>query len=148
MVIQAHGGLVFQFIGDEIEAVFGIPLAASSNHEIRAVEAALAMRNRLDKINKRLASEGLQILKHGIGIHTGQVLAASIGSSDRKIYAIIGSAVNIASRIQNLNKRFGTDILISKEVADGVGTLFKLQQMPQTIVQGISNPVAVMAIDA
>ena len=81
-----------RYVDQRIRAVFGIPLP-SANHEIQAVRAALAMRKRLEVVNQRLSSQGLQPLQHGIGIHTGQVLAASIGSPDRQSYAIIGDTV-------------------------------------------------------
>ena len=96
--IHEHSGLVLQFIGDEIEAVFGAPLSLE-NHAAKAVQAALEMRARLDAVNDRLKKQGHAALRHGIGIHTGQVVAANIGSPDRLSYALVGDTVNLASRI-------------------------------------------------
>ena len=111
--IRAHGGLVLQYIGDEIEAVFGAPLH-TPDHADRALAAALEMRRRLAELNRRRADAGQPPLRNGIGIHTGSVLAGNIGSAERLTYALVGDAVNLASRIQGLNKELGTEILLSE----------------------------------
>jgi adenylate cyclase len=110
--IRGHNGIVLQYIGDEIEAVFGHPIR-EPDHALAAVEAALEMRERLGRLNREREALGEESVRHGIGIHTGEVLAGSVGSPDRLVYAMVGDTVNAASRIQNLNKQFGTDILIS-----------------------------------
>ncbi|RJR27706.1 MAG: adenylate/guanylate cyclase domain-containing protein [Desulfobacteraceae bacterium] len=110
--IRANKGIVLQYIGDEIEAVFGAPFDLP-DHPDRAVAAALEMRGRLQRLNDKKTSLGLPGIRHGIGIHTGEVLAGSVGSRDRLVYAMVGDTVNTASRIQTLNKEYGTDILIS-----------------------------------
>ena len=97
--IRLHGGLVLQYIGDEIEAVFGAPVA-EPRHAMRAVQAALEMRQRLEAWNVEREAMGRPVFRHGIGIHTGPVLAAAIGSPDRLSYALVGDAVNLASRLQ------------------------------------------------
>ncbi|MBU2627911.1 MAG: adenylate/guanylate cyclase domain-containing protein, partial [Proteobacteria bacterium] len=143
--IKLHGGLILQFIGDEIEAVFGAPIH-EKGHVISAVNAALEMRKQLEKINKIHAKEGHASLSHGIGIHTGQVLAANIGSSDRTAYSLIGDTVNTASRIQDLNKEFGTDILVSAEVAEHLGQEITLHPLPELVLKGKTKPVKVFSI--
>jgi class 3 adenylate cyclase len=110
--IRAHGGLVLQYIGDEIEAVFGAPVARGEHAE-QAMGAALEMRRRLAAWNRARAEAGKPPLRHGIGVHTGSVLAGSIGSRDRLAYALVGDAVNLASRLQALTKELGGDILVS-----------------------------------
>ena len=110
--IRAHGGLILQFIGDEIEAVFGAPLS-DPHHADRAVGAALEMQARLDTWNAARRTQGQHELRHGIGIHSGTVVAGNIGSQQRMSYALVGDAVNVASRIESLNKQFGSEILVS-----------------------------------
>jgi adenylate cyclase len=110
--IRQHGGLVLQFIGDEIEAVFGAPVAESA-HALQAVRAADEMRRRLGAWNAARERAGRPPLRHGIGIHTGTVVAANIGSAERLSYALVGDAVNLASRIQSLTKDAGCDVLLS-----------------------------------
>jgi len=143
--VQAQQGLVLQFIGDEIEAVFGAPLSLT-NHAERAVAAALDMRGRLNGLNRRLMEQGQMPLRHGIGIHTGTVLAGNIGSSDRLSYALVGDAVNLASRIQDLNKQFKSDILISVATYKALRQAPDIKKMPAVTVKGKSRPVEVYAV--
>jgi adenylate cyclase len=140
--IRAHRGLVLQYIGDEIEAVFGAPLRAA-DHADRALAAALEMRRRLAALNARRADTGRPPLRNGIGIHTGTVLAGNIGSAERVSYALVGDAVNLASRIQGLNKDLGTDILISGATRDRLTGEAALEALPAVRVKGKSVEVSV-----
>jgi len=140
--IGQNKGLVLQFIGDEIEAVFGAPLPLE-DHPTHAVRAALAMQERLVVVNEKLKQQGYGPLRHGIGIHTGTVVAANIGSEDRLSYAMVGDTVNLASRIQSLNKEFGTDLLISATTVDLLADSIAVEKLPATTVKGKSNPVEI-----
>jgi adenylate cyclase len=113
-VIRDNGGVVLQFIGDEIEAVFGAP-EPDENHADHALAAALAMRAALKQFNTRRREQGAVEIRHGIGIHSGNVLAGNVGSERRKTYSMLGDTVNLASRLQTLNKTLATNILISGE---------------------------------
>ena len=143
--IKEHKGLVLQYIGDEIEAVFGAPVTVL-DHRSLAVEAAISMRSKLKTVNQRLAQEGYKLLKHGIGIHTGEVLAGNIGAKDRLSYSLIGDTVNVASRIQGLNKRFGTDILISAETKAGLDADIPVQKLPSTAIKGKAEKVDIFEV--
>ena len=138
--IGQNHGLVLQFIGDEIEAVFGAPLPLE-NHPTHAVRAALAMRERLVVVNENLKQQGYGPLRHGIGIHTGDVVAANIGSEDRLSYAMVGDTVNVASRIQGLNKELGTDFLISATTVEKLVDNIEVEKLPATTVKGKRDPV-------
>ena len=140
--IRSERGLVLQFIGDEIEAVFGAPLHAA-DHADRALAAALEMRARLQRLNARRATAGKPPLRNGIGIHTGTVLAGSIGSADRSSYALVGDAVNLASRIQGLNKELGTEILVSEATRTHLRGEARLSSLPAVRVKGKSVEVSV-----
>jgi adenylate cyclase len=140
--IRAHRGLVLQYIGDEIEAVFGAPLRAA-DHADRALAAALEMRRRLAALNARRATAGKPPLSNGIGIHTGTVLAGNIGSAERLTYALVGDAVNLASRIQGLNRDLGTDILISEATRNRLTAAAALEALPAVRVKGKSAEVSV-----
>ena len=147
--IRAHRGLVLQFIGDEIEAVFGAPVS-DPRHAEAAVRAALEMRRRLAAWNDARRAAGKAALRHGIGIHTGTVLAGNIGSSERLSYALVGDAVNLASRIQSLNKDFSTDVLVSgvtRSLLDGkIEPAFELRPLPSVKVKGKTTEVEVYAL--
>jgi adenylate cyclase len=148
-VIQEQAGLVLQFIGDEIYAVFGAPVFLS-DHAVRAFRAGLEMNHRLKKLNTDLREKGWPILQHGIGIHTGEALAANIGSPDRLSYLLVGDTVNLASRLQSLTKEVGTEMIISDATrarlteAELVGT--ELRQLPSTQVKGKSYPIGIFAV--
>ncbi len=138
--IRNHGGLVVQFVGDEIEAVFGAPLS-TPKHARLALNAAIEMRLKMKEINAELASEGLPPLRHGVGIHSGPVLAGNIGSPDRLSYALVGSTVNMASRIQEVNKTMGTDILISEQTRNMLANQYNLSKLGPVSVKGFSDPI-------
>jgi adenylate cyclase len=143
--VQANDGLVLQYIGDEIEAVFGAPLHRDG-HPAMAVQAALQMRGHLDELNRDLLSEGHMPLSHGIGIHTGSILAASIGSPNRLSYAMIGDTVNLAARLQGLNKITGTEILVSAATYERIGKDCGFRALPPVSIKGKTEEIAVYGI--
>jgi class 3 adenylate cyclase len=120
--IQAEGGLILQFLGDEIYAVFGAPMSRD-DHPVRAFRAALEMSRRLMSLNRDFVTQGKPGLKHGIGLHTGHVVAANIGSPDRLSYLLVGDTVNLASRLQGLTKEHGIEIILSQDT---------LSRLPET----------------
>lgn len=115
--IHEHSGLILQFMGDEIYAVFGAPVY-SSNHPCLAFDAAISMRTKLFALNESFTRKGWPKLSHGIGIHTGNVVAANIGSPDRLSYLLVGDTVNIASRLQSLTRKLDAHIIISSQTYD------------------------------
>jgi adenylate cyclase len=127
--------------------VFGAPLA-DPKHPEAAVRAAIEMRSRLDAWNRKRAAAGKQSLRHGIGIHTGTVIAGNIGSSERMSYALVGDSVNLTSRIQSLNKEFGTEILVSgvtkARLPRDAG--FELASLPAVKVKGRLAEVEVFSL--
>jgi len=143
--IRAHRGLVLQFIGDEIEAAFGAPVADPAHAEM-AVRAAIEMRRRLQAWNAERVRAGKAPLRNGIGIHTGSVLAGNIGSAERHSYALVGDPVNLASRIQSLNKELGSEILVSGETRRRLDGRFELVPLPAVRVKGKSVEVEVFRL--
>jgi adenylate cyclase len=131
-----------QFIGDEIEAVFGAPVP-TSDHPTMAVRAALEMRQRLAAWNERRHAAGQPLFRHGIGIHSGIVLAGNIGSPERLSYSLVGDPVNLAARIQSLNKDFGSDILVSGTTRKRLAADVDLMALPAVRVKGKSTEVEV-----
>ena len=143
--IRQHGGLVLQYVGDEIEAVFGVPIPSDS-HADDALRAALAMRNGLAELNRARSAEGKPPFRHGIGIHTGMVLAGNTGSEDQLSYALIGDTVNLASRIQDLTKSMKWDIVVGEETIRNLKGSFELRKEAPATVKGYSKPVVVYSL--
>jgi adenylate cyclase len=112
-VTAAHGGTVDKFIGDAIMAFWGAP-EATADHAARACEAALDSQRRLADLRERAETPWLAHLHARVGVATGSVLVGNIGSRERFNYTVIGDAVNLASRLESLNKQYGTRILVSE----------------------------------
>ena len=143
--IRSRHGSILQYLGDEIYAVFGAPIPLN-DHPRRAVAAALDMRQRLIKVNKLLERQGHALLRHGIGIHSGSVVAANIGCSDRLSYGLVGDTVNLASRNQGLTKQFNTDILVSAQSRARLGDEFEVVELPATFVKGKNSPAEIYKV--
>ncbi len=123
-IIDEHHGCVIEFLGDGILAVFGAPQAYPEHAEM-AVRCAVAMREALGKLNQqweqdgmaeRWQNMGIDQIECRIGLHTGPVVAGNLGSRTRMKYAVIGDTVNVAARLEALNKEYATTILMSDEV--------------------------------
>ncbi len=112
-VIAAQGGTVDKFIGDAIMAFWGAP-ALTADHAARACEAALRSQRKLAELRSAADAAGLANIRARIGIATGDVLVGNVGSHDRFNYTVMGDTVNLASRLEGLNKLYGTRILISR----------------------------------
>jgi adenylate cyclase len=133
---------VLQFVGDEIEAVFGVPVHFDGRQEA-AVRAALDMRRALQEFNREREAAGKPAFAHGIGIHSGRVLAGNTGSEEQSAYALIGDTVNVASRIEGMTKEIGCDILVSRETVQALTGDYPLEEQPPRMVKGYSRPVVV-----
>ncbi|MEN9841111.1 MAG: Adenylate cyclase 1, partial [Verrucomicrobiota bacterium] len=147
--VEAQGGVVDKYIGDEIMAIFGAPVDCADSAD-RAVRAALAMRGALAELNRELAAEGRPPLAFGVGINTAQVIAGNIGSRRRLNYSVIGDGVNLAARLQPLTRRaeFGTDIIISDFTRAALGGSYALRALGDITVKGKSTASHIHAVDA
>ena len=144
-VVERYDGTVDKFIGDALMVLFGAPLAKEDDAD-RAVQSAFAMRTELARLNrelKRRFRKNFSPIRIGIGIHTGEVVAGSIGSANRLEYTVIGDAVNLASRIEGLTKQFKTDILISEATVQMLKGRYPLTRLPGTKVKGKKGAVIV-----
>ena len=135
LAVKAHKGLILQYVGDEIEAVFGAPVGFEDHPEM-AVQTALEMRKRLAALNIALEKQGVEPLEHGIGIHSGAVLAANIGSQERMSYGLVGDTVNTASRIEGLAKTYETDIILSQTTQNLLTGSYVTKQLEPVKVKG------------
>ncbi len=139
-VIEAEGGWINKFGGDSLLAVFGAPIMLA-DHTRCAVRAALGLRAALAQFNAQQQASGGPLLEIGMGIDTGEVVAGSVGSPNRMEYSVIGDTVNTASRVDALNKEWGTDLLITEAVYQAICEEMPAQAMPPTLVKGKSEPL-------
>jgi adenylate cyclase len=143
--VEAEGGVVKQFVGDGVMALFGAP-QAYANHAERAVRAALGMVNRLATLNRELQQQGGATLQIGIGIHTGAVVAGLIGPDNRVEYGVVGDPVNLANRVESLTKELNATVLVSREISAQLGPAFVLGRTAMLPVKGKRQPIEVVEV--
>ena len=139
-VIYAHQGIVDKFIGDAIMAIWGAP-KSTGNDAYEAVMACIEMRKSLDELNKIRIARGDVPIKIGMGLHSGDAISGTVGSDDRMEYTVIGDTVNMASRIESSTKAFGTDLLLSEDIAGQVKSQFILEEAGSAEVKGKAEPL-------
>ena len=144
-IITKYGGTIDEFIGDAILVVFGAPVALDKA-EARAVACAIEMLNSMPEVNRWNVAQGLPTVEMGIGIHSGEALTGNVGSNKRKEYTVIGDVINVASRIEQLNKQFQTEILVSDEVRAALGNPATLIEKGEVAVKGRERPVRVFSL--
>jgi adenylate cyclase len=140
--IFAERGMINDFIGDGILAVFGAPLA-DPDHARRAARAAMGMHAALERLNGEWAARGIAPLRMGIGIHTGVVFAGNVGGSGRIKYTVIGDTVNVSARLEGLNKDLGTTTLITAETLGALGDRVDTRYRGEVSVKGRAEPLRV-----
>lgn len=145
--VTAHifesGGTLIKYIGDAVFAIWGAPLR-SEDHAIQACRAALAMARHQESV--RADGDATATLITRIGVHTGPMLVGNLGSSQRFDYTAIGDAVNLASRLEGLNKPFGTRALVSGDTLARTGGRFTVRPLGRARVVGRSEPVEIFEI--
>lgn len=113
--VSAHGGEIIQFLGDSVFAMWNAPVP-DPYHAENACRCALAVEERLRVFNADLVARGMPALRTRFGIHTGTAVVGSVGSRERLQYTAMGDTVNVASRLEGMNKVYGTTILASSAV--------------------------------
>jgi len=137
--ILAVGGTVMQYVGDAVMAVCGAPFP-QEDHADRALQAACAMLQRQEAVNEKWKSESLPEFGLGIGLSTGEVAAALLGSDERIEYTLVGDTVNLAQRLQDLARPAGT-IVMSSATADALSARPDLEILGEQLVKGREAPV-------
>ena len=148
--VEKTSGVVDKFIGDAVMAHWGTAFSAGSPQEdaFNAVRAAVMMRNALHELNSKRKKDdpGDPEISIGCGLNSGIVTAGQIGSEQRMEYTVIGDPVNLASRVESLNKPLGTDILISEDTWLLTGDKFITEEMPSVTVKGKEKPIRLFAV--
>ena len=143
-----HGGSLDKYIGDAVMAMFGAPLP-EPRHAAFACRSALGMMRTLRTFQQSLRSRGLPVIDIGIGINTGQAVVGNMGSASRFNYTVVGDPVNLASRIEHLNKEYGTRILVSEYTYAAVKDEFPLaREVDMVRVRGRAQPVRLFELFA
>ena len=115
-------------------------------HEIKAVESALGMVDRLKELNDELESEGLMPIKIGIGINTGEVVVGNMGSDNRFDYSILGDAANLASRLEGQSKGYGVTIILGEETAHAIEEELYCIELDKIAVKGKTDAVRIFTV--
>lgn len=144
-VVQKYEGTLDKFMGDAVMAVFGTPVR-HENDEERAVRAAIEMNERFQLLKQKWIREGYPEIEIGIGINTGEVIAGNVGTLQRLAYTVIGNSVNMAARIEKLNKRYHTQILISASTYKRLESILDAIPLPPTRVRGKSEEIQVYVV--
>jgi adenylate cyclase len=139
-IIIDQGGTIDKYMGDAIMALFGAPLV-QPEHSRLACRAALEMVATLRALNLKWQEQGRPPLKVGVGINTGPVAVGNMGSERLFDYTAIGDNVNLASRLEGLNKYYGTSILISQSTAALLGDAFILREVDRVRVKGKAQAI-------
>ncbi|HEY3805103.1 MAG TPA: adenylate/guanylate cyclase domain-containing protein [Kofleriaceae bacterium] len=143
--VMAEGGVVDKYIGDNIMAVFGAPVTRPDDAQ-RAVRAAVRMRAALAELNESFTARGMEKLRFGIGLHSGEVVAGNIGSARRMEYTVIGDAVNLASRLESKTKELATDIIISEATRERLDPTVTTELLGEVHVKGRAEPAQIYKV--
>jgi len=140
--ISQHNGIINQILGDGIMATFGAPLP-DEQHAQKAFTAALAI---FEEIERQIKNNSIPPTKIGIGIHSGKVVMGNIGNELRKQFSISGHTVNIAARIEQANKEFNSELLLSKSTYDQIEKVPNIQSVGNLKMKNISEEILVYKV--
>ena len=138
--IARHGGVINQFQGDAVLATFNVPVEDDA-HATNAVQAALAICGAVS--GRQFAGQSLRVR---VGVNTGPLIAGSVGSRGRQNYTVHGDAVNLAARLESMNKEYGTDILLSETTVQQAGEGFSFRAVGEAEIRGKTGRVALYTV--
>jgi adenylate cyclase len=145
-LVFRHKGTLDKFVGDMVMALYGAPLD-DPDHADHAVQTALDMIAELSRLNAQWKVQGrFAELDIGIGINTGPMIAGNIGSEAIMSYTVIGDAVNLGSRLESLNKQYGTRIIISEATRERLKGQYQFRALGDVVVKGKTQPVAIFEV--
>jgi len=143
-VVFAHGGTLDKYLGDGLMVYFGAPVA-QPDQAARAMRCALGMQEALTKLNRRGGVPAAQALRMGIGVHTGVAVVGDIGAESRREFTVIGDAVNVAARLEQLTKQYGFPVLVSASTVAATDGAMPFHLVDRVSLRGRSEAVEVYA---
>jgi adenylate cyclase len=141
-IIMENNGMVDKYIGDAIVAIWGAPLT-DAEHVRNAVRSSIAMTEKLRALREGWSKQGLPVIDIGIGINTGITSVGNFGSESRFEYTVLGDNVNLASRLEGLNKVYGTNIIISEFTRNALNGEFFCRTLDKVRVEGKTVPIKI-----
>ena len=141
-IVFKYDGLLDKYMGDAIMAVYGAPLD-QPDHPVRACRTALDMLKELKNLQKKWADEGRPVLHIGIGVNSGDMVVGNMGSQMRFDYTVMGDSVNLGSRLEGINKEYGTNIVISEYTYAAVKDVLTCRELDSVRVKGKKLPVKI-----
>jgi adenylate cyclase len=141
-LVFKYDGLLDKYMGDAIMAVFGAPLD-QPDHAVRACRTALGMMEELKTLQKKWAEDGRPFLNIGIGINSGDMVVGNMGSDMRFDYTVMGDSVNLGSRLEGINKEYGTNIVISEYTYAAIKDVLLCRELDSVRVKGKKLPVKI-----
>lgn len=139
-IVMKHNGMIDKYIGDALMAFYNAPVDVKE-HAADACRTSLEMLEALERLNAQFYKEGLPSIEIGIGLNTTEVVVGNMGSQKRFNYTVIGDGVNLASRVEGLNKTFGTKILITEQTKAHIGDIFLTRPLEKFKVKGKEEEV-------
>ncbi len=141
-VLLAEGATLDKFLGDALMVYFGCPIRVA-DHPDQACRAALAMQLRMVDLNRSWAEQGLPALRMRVGVNTGNAVAGNMGTDEIFNYTIMGECVNLAARLEGVNKEYGTLTIIGEDTRSVLGDGFELRELDRIRVKGKDHPAAI-----
>ncbi len=141
-VVFKHDGMLDKYMGDAIMAVFGAPLD-QPDHARRACQTALEMMDELHRLQKKWQAEGKPVLNIGIGVNSGDMVVGNMGSEMRFDYTVMGDMVNLGSRLEGINKEYGSNIIFSEFTYNAVKDFMCCRELDWVKVKGKKLPVKI-----
>jgi adenylate cyclase len=146
-IVHAYGGTINKYIGDAVMAMWNVP-EVQQDHILAACKAALEIQDFVRDFNRQMVARGMPVFETRLGIHSGVALVGHVGDSDHIEYTALGDTVNIAARLEGLNKDYGTTILISEVVAEVVKDQCTVRFVDTVAPKGRKNTIDVYELTA